>query len=193
MQRFRLVIALLVAATVVAAAPVLAQAQKKARQRVSPHDTISLVVDGDRVTIVYGRPYTTKPGTSEARKIWGGLVPYNQVWRTGADEATLLITEQPITIGDLTLAPGSYTLFTYPTADGAAKLIVNKKVGQWGIPYDEKKEAANELARIDLKKETLDEPVTQFTMAIERGPSGGGVISMMWENTKYSVPFSVKK
>jgi hypothetical protein len=193
MKRFGLVFALTVVTVVVAVAPAMAQAQKKQRQRLSPHETISLVVDGDRVTIVYGRPYTKKPGTDEVRKIWGGLVPYDAVWRTGADEATLLITEQPIAIGDLTLAPGSYTLFTYPAADGSAKLIVNKKVGQWGIPYDAKKEAANELGRVDLKKETLDSPVDQFTMAIERGPSGGGVISMMWETTKYSVPFSVKK
>jgi hypothetical protein len=173
--------------------PVLAQATKKQAPRVSPHETISTKADGNRVTLVYGRPYTTKPGTKEARKIWGGLVPYDKVWRTGADEATLLLTEQPIAIGDLTLQPGSYTLFTYPMADGSAKLIVNKKVGQWGIPYDEKKEAANELGRVDLKKETLDTPVDQFTMALERNPSGGGVISMMWETTKYSVPFTVKK
>jgi Protein of unknown function (DUF2911) len=193
MKRFRVVIALLIATAVVAAAPVMAQVQKKQGQRMSPHETISAKVEGNtRVTIVYGRPYSKKPGTEEVRKIWGGLIPYDQVWRTGADEATLLLTEQPIMIGDLTLAPGSYTLFTYPAADGSAKLIVNKKVGQWGIPYDEKKEAANELGRVDLKKETLDQPVDQFTMALARGP-GGGVISMMWETTKYSVPFSVKK
>ena len=194
MKRFRVAIALLVATAVVATAPVMAQAMKKQAARVSPHETVSAKVDGNRVTLVYGRPYTTKPGTTEARKIWGGLVPYEKVWRTGADEATLLLTEQPIVLGgSLTLEPDAYTLFTYPTSDGSAKLIVNKKVGQWGIPYDEQKEAANELGRVDLKKETLDQPVDQFTMAIERGPSGGGAISMMWETTKFSVPFSVKK
>jgi hypothetical protein len=193
MKRFRVVSALLVAAAVVAAAPVMAQAQKKQAPRLSPHETISAKIDGARITLVYGRPYTTKPGTDKARKIWGGLVPYEKVWRTGADEATLLLNEAPIVIGSLTLEPDCYTLFTYPASDGSAKLIVNKKVGQWGIPYDEKKEAGNELGRIDLKKETLDEPVNQFTMAIERGPSGGGVISMMWETTKYSVPFTVKR
>lgn len=193
MKRLQVVVALLVATAVVAAAPVMAQVQKKQAQRLSPHETVSAKVDGARITLVYGRPYTTKPGTKEARKIWGGLVPYDKVWRTGADEATLLLIEQPIVLGDLSLAPDCYTLFTYPTADGAAKLIVNKKVGQWGIPYDEKKEAANELGRVDLRKETLDQPVDQFTMAIERNPSGGGSISMMWETTKYSVPFTVKK
>jgi len=193
MKRFGLVITLMVATMVVATAAAMAQAQKKARQRLSPHETISTVVDGNRVMIVYGRPFTKKPGTEEVRKIWGGLIPYDAVWRTGADEATLLVTEQPIVIGSLTLAPGSYTLFTYPAADGSAKLIVNKRIGQWGIPYDEKKEAANELGRVDLKKETLDQPVDQFTMAIEPNPSGGGVLKMMWEKTQYSVPFTVKK
>ena len=57
--------------------------------------------------LVYGRPYTTKPGTTEVRKIWGGLVPYGKVWRTGADEATLLMTEQPIVIGGFSLAAGT--------------------------------------------------------------------------------------
>jgi hypothetical protein len=176
-------------------APALAQAEKKkaARKRISPHETISQVIDGSRVTIVYGRPYTTKPGTSEARKIWGGLVPHDKVWRTGADEATLLATEKAIEIGGLSLPAGTYSLFTYPSADGSAKLVVNKKTGQWGIPYDEAKEAANELGRVPMQKETLDAPAEQFTMAIDRGPSGGGVISMMWESTKYSVPFTIKQ
>jgi len=192
MKMFGLAAALMVAATLVDASPAMAQAQKKQRQRLSPHETITAAIDGDEVKLVYGRPYTKKPGTSEVRKIWGGLVPYDKVWRTGADEATLLTTTKPIVIGDLTLPPGTYSLFTFPSADGSAKLIVNKRTGQWGIPYDEKKEAANELGRVDLKKDNLDKPVDQFTMAIEKGPSGGGVLKMMWETTQYSVPFTVK-
>jgi hypothetical protein len=187
--------ALMVAATLVAPTPASAQEQKKQQQRprVSPHETITTTIDGDEIKLVYGRPYAKKPGTEEVRKIWGGLVPYDKVWRTGADEATLLTTKEPIVIGSLTLQPGTYSLFTFPAADGSAKLIVNKRTGQWGIPYDEKKEAANELARVDLKKDTLGENVAQFTMAIDKGPSGGGVLKMMWEKTQYSVPFTVKK
>ena len=143
--------------------------------------------------LVYGRPYTKKPGTTEVRKIWGGLVPYGKVWRTGADEATLLTTAQPIEIGGYSLAAGTYSLFTVPNEDGTAKLVINKKTGQWGIPYNEDSEKANELARVDLKKSTLDKTVDQFTMAIEPEASGGGVLKMMWENTQYSVPFTVKK
>src|SRR5271168_2452727 len=75
--------------------PLMAQ-----QKRISPHETTSAVIDGDRVTIVYGRPYTKDHKTGEMRKIWGGLVPYGEVWRTGADEATLLITQKPILFGD---------------------------------------------------------------------------------------------
>jgi len=139
--------------------------------------------------LVYGRPYTKDPKSGEARKIWGGLVPYGKVWRTGADEATLLITQKPIMIGETTVPAGAYTLFTLPAEDGSAKLIINKQVGQWGVgpgAYDEKQD----LARIDLKKEALEKPVDQFTMSVGKNPSGGGLIKLMWEDTQYSVAFT---
>jgi hypothetical protein len=194
MRKFGIALALVVAAALVTSTPAMAQAaKKKQRQRISPHETITATIDGDEIKLVYGRPYTTKPGTTEARKIWGGLVPYGKVWRTGADEATLLTTAQPIELGGYSLAPGTYSLFTVPYEDGAAKLVINKKTGQWGIPYNEASEKANELARIDLTKSAIEKKVDQFTMAIEPQSSGGGELKMMWENTQYSVPFTVKK
>jgi hypothetical protein len=194
MRKLGIALALVVAAALVTSTPAMAQAAKKAqRQRVSPHETIKETIDGDELKLVYGRPYTVKPGTTEVRKIWGGLVPYGKVWRTGADEATLLTTEKPIEIGGYSLAAGTYSLFTVPNEDGTAKLVINKKTGQWGIPYDEEKEKANELARVDLKKADLDKPVDQFTMAIEPQAGGGGVLEMKWEKRQYSIPFTVKK
>jgi len=161
-----------------------------ARVRVSPHETISLKVDGNRVTLIYGRPYSKDPKTGALRQIWGGLVPFGKVWRTGADEATTLITQQAIDLGGTTVPAGTYTLFTIPQADGTAKLIVNKETGQWGVdPYHE----AGELARVDLKKEALNAQLDQFVMALEKNPAGGGVLKMAWENTQYSVPYTVKK
>ncbi|HEY4414653.1 MAG TPA: DUF2911 domain-containing protein [Verrucomicrobiae bacterium] len=168
------------------ALPIMAQ-----QKRVSPHETIGTVVAGDRVTVVYGRPYTKDHKTGEARKIWGGLVPYGRVWRTGADEATLLVVQKPIAFGDTTVPAGAYTLWTLPNEDGTAKLIINKQVGQWGVgpgSYDEKQD----LARIDLKKEALSAPVDQFTMAIAKSPDGG-VLKLSWENTQYSAAFTVQK
>jgi Protein of unknown function (DUF2911) len=167
--------------------PLTAQEKRK-----SPHETVSKVIDGSRLTIVYGRPYTKDPITSQNRKIWGELIPYGEVWRSGADEATLLITQKPIMIGESTIPAGTYTLWTLPNEDGTAKLIINKQIGQWGIgpgSYDE----AQDLARIDLKKEAVDSPVDQFTITISKNPSGGGVLKMMWESTAFSTPFTVER
>jgi hypothetical protein len=166
-----------------------ASAQQK---RVSPPDVTGAVIDGNRVTVYYNRPNATKAGTQEARKVWGSLVPYGKVWRTGANEATLLVTQKPIIFGETTVPAGAYSLWTLPQEDGSAKLIINKQIGQWGAgpgSYDEKQD----LARVDLKKEALDKNVEQFTMAIEKNPAGGGLLKLMWENTQFSVPFTVQK
>jgi len=157
--------------------------------RVSPHETVSLNVDDNRVIVVYGRPYSKDPKTGEVRKIWGALVPAGKVWRTGADEATMFTTQKPIILGGATIPAGAYTLFTLLAADGSAKLVVNKQVGQWGTQYNE----AQDLVRIDLKKDALAAPVDQFTVALTKGPSGGGILILSWENTQYSVPFTVQK
>ena len=175
---------LTIAAIAVSTLPLMAQ-----QKRVSPHETVSAVIDGNRITVVYGRPYTKDPKSGEARKIWGGLVPYGKVWRTGADEATTLTTQKPIVFGDTTIPAGAYTLYTLPQEDGSAKLIINKQLGQWGTQYDEKQD----LARIDLKKDALEKPLDQLAIAVAKNPSGGGVLKIMWEDTQYSAAFTVQK
>lgn len=178
---------LIVAAMLASALPLMAQ-----QKRVSPHETVSAVIDGCRVTVIYGRPYTKDPHSGEVRKIWGGLVPYGKVWRTGADEATTLITQKPLIFGDKTIPAGAYTLFILPQEDGTAKLIINKQVGQWGIgpgSYDEKQD----VARIDLKKDALKISVDQFTIVSARGTNGGGVLEFEWETTQFSAAFIVQK
>lgn len=169
-----------------------AAAQQK---RISPHETISKAIEGNRVTVVYGRPYTKDPESAKMRKIWGGLVPYGEVWRTGADEATLLITQQPIEVGGALIPAGAYTLWTLP-AEGKTVLIVNKQIGQWGQSSKNPKsvyDAALDLVRIELKKDALPEAVDQFTMALDENPAGGGVLKLCWEKTQYSVGYKVKK
>ncbi|SPE56691.1 conserved exported hypothetical protein [Verrucomicrobia bacterium] len=173
----------IMAAVIACALPAMAQ-----RKRVSPHETISADIDGGKITIVYGRPYTKNPRSGEPRKIWGELVPYGQAWRTGADEATLLTITQPIMMGSTTIPAGKYSLYTLPE-QGSAKLIVNKQTGQWGTVYDEKQD----LARIDMKEKKLDTPVDQFTMEIEKSSGGGGVLKLKWADREYSVPFTVQK
>jgi hypothetical protein len=177
----------------IGAMPVMAQQTRAASTGGnSPHETISQVFDGarnNRVTITYGRPYSIKPGTTEVRKIWGGLVPYGQPWRMGADEATLLITQKPIVLGGTTVPAGAYTLYMVPSETGGSKLAISTGLGGWGIPVDTK----HDLAQVDLTKTALDKPVDQFTMAIDKNPDGGGVLKLSWESTQFSVPFTVAK
>jgi len=159
------------------------------RPKISPHETISTVIDGNRVTVSYGRPYSKDSKSGEIRKIWGKLVPWGKAWRLGADEATLLITQKPILLGDQEIPAGAYTLYMVPEENGASKLAVSKTIGGWGIPVDEK----NDLARVDLKKEAAEKPADQLVMSLDKNPDGGGLLKFSWEDTQYSVPFKVKK
>ena len=158
------------------------------QKRNSPRETVNTAVDGAAITLVYGRPFTKDPKSGETRKIWGGLVPFGKVWRTGADEATLLTTDKPLDFGGTVIPAGTYSLFTLPEENGA-KLIINKQTGQWGTRYDEKQD----LARVDLKKSALPQPAEQFTISIEKNDGGGGALKLMWENVSYSTVFSVQK
>jgi len=159
----------------------------------SPHETTSTVIGdrrtGCRVNITYGRP------AMKGRKIWGtseekALVPNGKAWRLGSDEATLLVTQQPLVFGETTIPAGAYTLYMVPAENGS-KLAFSTALGGWGIPVDEK----HDLARVDLKKETLEKPVEQLTIAIDKdaATAGGGVIKISWDTTQFSVPFAIKK
>ena len=157
----------------------------------SPHLTTSAKIDDNRVILVYGSPNLKDPKKEGAvRKVWGTLVPYGKIWRLGSDEATLLITQKDIDLGGTAIPAGAYSLYLFPEADGSAKLVVNKSIGQWGVdPYP----TATEFARIALKKSDLPETVEQFTMSVKKAAAGGGTLALAWENTEYSVPYAVKK
>ncbi len=162
----------------------IALAQQK---RVSPTETAKATIDGADVSISYGAPYTKDPKTGEPRKIWGSLVPYGKVWRTGANEATTLTTSKNLQFGSLSVPAGTYTLYTQPEESGG-KLIINKQTGQWGTKYDQ----SQDLGRADLTKKDLSSPVDQFAIAIDQNSGGGGVIRLRWEKTEFSAPFTVK-
>ncbi len=123
----------------------------------------------------------------KGRKIYGGLVPFGEVWRTGANEATTFVTSSEVVIDGKTIPAGSYTIFTVPTADKWT-LIINKKTGEWGIPY---KYESDELARLDMKVSRLPSPVEDFT--ISYGKMGEGcTLQMDWETTRASVEIAAK-
>ncbi len=168
--------------SILAAAIVLAGVIAAKQNRASPHETVELALNGKKITVTYGRPYL------KGRKAVGGsLVPYGQVWRTGADEATVLKTDVDLMIGSLAVPAGSYALFTLPSESGW-KLIVNKTSNQWGaFKYDEKQD----LGRVDLKVGKTAAPVEQFTIALAQAGSGG-VLKLDWENTSASVDLKLK-
>jgi hypothetical protein len=148
--------------------------------RVSPHESTELTLNGKKITVTYGRPYL------KGRKVGVELAPYGKVWRTGADEATMLNTDTDLVIGDLAIPKGSYSIFTLPSETGW-KLIVNKMANQWGTVYDEKQD----LGRVDMKVGKTPAPVEQFTITLAKSGSGG-VMKLAWQNTSASVDFKVK-
>lgn len=167
----------LVAGLLVASLAVVLDAQ---RQRASPHEKTEATVHGAKISIEYGRPYM------KGRKIFGGLVPFGQVWRTGADEATTLVTDRALLFGSVEVPAGTYTIYTIP-GEQAWTLIINKQTGQWGTQYSE----AEDLARIPMKKAATAAPVEQFTIGITE-TKAGGTITMTWADTTASVDFTVK-
>ena len=143
----------------------------------SPPDSVRARVAGTSIAVWYSRP------SMRGRVIFGNVVPWNQVWRTGANQATIFETGADLVVAGTTVPAGKYSLWTLPSP-GGWKLIINKNTGQWGTDYD----AQYDLARLDMKVESLKQPVEQFTIAIE--PKGkGGVLRLEWEKTRASIPF----
>ncbi len=149
----------------------------------SPPGTASVKFDdGKTVTIDYSRP------SMRNRKIFGALVPYGQIWRTGANAATSLKTDVNLTIGGAAVPAGSYTLFTIPSETGW-KLIINKQTGEWGTDYDEKQD----LARVDMKVAKNAAPTEQFTISLDKMGGNSATLKLDWADTTASVSVSEKK
>ena len=157
----------------------LAAAQQK--PPLSPPAQASATIGAATITIDYARP------SMRGRKIMGELVPYGKVWRTGANAATTLKTTAAIEIGGAVVPAGTYTLYTLP-GEKAWKLIINKQTGQWGTQYDQ----AQDLARVDLAVGATSAPVEQFTITLAGTGAAAGLLTMEWESTKLTIPFTVK-
>ena len=124
---------------------------------------------------------------AKGRKIFGELVPYGKVWRTGANEASTFVPSTDVMVGGKNVPAGNYTIFTVPNADKWT-LIINKKTAEWGIPY---KYESDELARIDMKVSKLPSPMENFTISYEK--SGNGcTMNIEWETTRASVDITAK-
>ena len=148
----------------------------------SQHVKTEWTVGGANVSITYGRP--ALKGRPEA-----SLMPLGKPWRTGADAATVLTTDKPLTFGKVVLQPGTYTINTQP-GEKSWELIFGKleKEGQWGVPY----QPALEIARTPMTLQTLVAPVEEVTFRIERvGPTN--TLRVEWGKTAASASFSVGK
>jgi hypothetical protein len=179
----RIIRPILFAAGLILAPVAIASAQDSTKaqapkQILSPRDTAEATVGSAKVLIDYSRP------SKRGRKIFGELVPYNKVWRTGANAATTLITDKPLLVGDKEIPAGTYTIYTIPDTAGW-QLIINKKTGQWGTVYDE----SQDLVRIPMTVKTLDASVEQFEIAIE----SDGMLHMRWDTTDAMVSIAEKK
>lgn len=139
----------------------------------------TFTVLGATVTLDYGVPM------KRGRDIWGALVRYGALWRTGANRATHFKTDVALQFGDLLVPAGEYTLFSIPEATGGV-LIINKQTEQNGQTYD----AARDLGRVRLRTQPLNREVESFTIAV-RESNGRGVLALQWDRTEFITEFTV--
>jgi hypothetical protein len=147
----------------------------------SPPADTSVTLGGKKITIEYNAPSARK------RKVEGGLITYDRIWRLGADAATTLTTEGDIMIGDLRVPQGVHTLYLAATSDTDWKLAVNKQKGQWGTQYDQ----SMDLGRVPMKVTKLSTPVE--TLKITLKPAGGSAatLEIEWGASRGSVPVKI--
>ena len=160
----------------------------------SPLQMTRIMLDDDAssayVKVTYGSP------RKRDRVIFGELVPYGQVWRTGANEATELTTTAPLEIGDETIGAGTYSVFTIPGQDEWT-IIFNEGLNQWGsYGYDE----GLDVLRLTVPAETMDQTYEAFTIGFEGGAAEEDAeetdetnLVMMWDQTKVSIPIEIEE
>lgn len=146
--------------------------------RKSPHETINGTVGAAKITVSYGRPYLKGRSLDK-------LIPEDQIWRAGADEATTLQTDKEIMVGSLAVPAGTYALFFMSHGKTDGELVVNKVAEQWGLDYDKNK--GQDLGSTKMKLSSASAPVEQFTMSLS-----GSKLQMMWGTWVASVALKSK-
>jgi hypothetical protein len=147
--------------------------------RESPYDSATITVGGGQAKVCYGRP------SLRGRSMIGGeAVPYDTLWRTGANEATTIHVNVPARIAGIEVEPGSYALYTIPREGAEWTLIVNRSTEQWGIESEYSDEVrAQEVGRAGVRAEETQSPIEQFTIR----PADGGLF-MEWQRSRVFVP-----
>jgi len=154
----------------------LATAQQDKAARPSPPAKATCSVGDATINVDYSSP------RAKGRKIFGGIVPYGQEWRLGANEATTFVTSAAVTVGGTKVPAGSYTLFAVPAEDKWT-LVISKKTGEWGVPYPGKD---SDFARVDMKASRLPSPMENFSISFDKAGSGC-TLRAEWENTRAAV------
>lgn len=152
-------------------------------KRKSPLDSVSFTVGGKTVKVCYGRP------SLRGRKMLGGeAVPFGKVWRTGANEPTMIHAGGPITLAGLKVPAGTYSLYTVPGKD-EWEIIVNRSTTQWGEESNYTDAVQKqEVGRAKLKAETIATPVETFTIKPEPASGDAKALVLEWEKTRVWIP-----
>ena len=147
----------------------------------SVRDTVRTQMGNAMLTIDYGRPL------ARGRTLLGEVIPYDRVWRTGANAATQFATTTPIKLGGVQVPAGTYTLFTLPHTSGV-DLIVNKQSGEWGTEYN----GSLNLGRTRMTSEVATTPVEEFTIAVIPGDTRHGKLVFEWGAFRWVAPIEVQ-
>lgn len=153
-------------------------------QRGSAFDSVSVAVGDQTIKVCYSRP------KMNGRTIMGGLVPYGQPWRLGANEATVIHMPKAGTIAGVAVEPGSYSLYAVPTANEWT-FFVNRNAQRWGIPINAGV-TANDVGSGTAKPEATTAPVEALTARFENATASGATLVFEWENTKVGIPVTLR-
>jgi len=180
MRKFALIAVSLFAVAMFASAQ-MNMSDDKSKRPSPPASAACKFSDGKTIKIDYSSP------RAKGRKIFGeasekALVPYGQIWRTGANDSTTFVTDANLNVGGKAVPAGSYTIFTVPKAD-AWSLVISKKTGEWGTDYPGEKE---DLVRVPMTVSKTSAPVENFTIAFDQAGSKC-TLRIEWENTRASV------
>ncbi|MFH5832100.1 DUF2911 domain-containing protein [Halalkalibaculum sp. DA3122] len=153
-------------------------AQTDTDRRKSPIAIAKVDHNNTYIKIVYGQPY------KRGRTIFGDLVPYNEVWRTGANEATELTTTRDIVLADKKVEAGTYALFTIPGKEQWT-LILNGELGQWGaFDYN----AEYDILRVDVNSEQVEDAAEAFSIQFGEVQNDSTSITIRWDRTRVNIP-----
>jgi len=149
--------------------------------QLSPRDTVRATIGNDSIMIDYSRPH------ARGRTLVGGIIPYDRVWRTGANAATQFRTSAPIRVAGIQLAAGTYTMWTVPHQNGV-DLVVNGQSGQWGTEYNH----ARDVGVAAMQSTTLSNPVDQFTISVTSNDPRHGTLAMEWGSFRWTAPIELR-